>query len=163
MKELLDNLELIDKEKVIGFKLIDTCYIIHVFEHHEKIEQFRKQLKNGKYAITSFNIEELMHIEHKLNKRIKEALRKFLKEKEDLKIIKVDVHPGEREKEKEYIRGIEPEILKLVKDNSDGVLYATALDINADIITRDKHHLYNQISERFANKHRINIINKIEE
>lgn len=162
MKELLDNLGTIDKEKAIGFTLIDTCYIVHVFEHHEKIEQFRKQLKKGKYAITSFNIEELMHIEHKLNKKIKEALRQFLKEKEDLEIIRIDVHPGEREREKEYIRSIEPYILKLIKDNSDGVLYATALDINADIITRDKHHLYNQISERFANKHRINIMNKIE-
>ncbi len=162
MKELLQNLECIEVSQAQGYTLIDTCYLIHIFEHHEKIKQFKEQLQEGKYAITSFNIEELMHVEHKLNKKIKEEIRKFLKEKEEIDIITIDVHPGDRASEEEYVRSINPELIHIMhEDISDGVLFATAIQIGADIITRDKHHLYNQIAEKFANEHNIDIRNKI--
>ena len=75
MKELLKNLDMIPPEKAIGCTLIDTCAFIHVFEHHEKIIDFKTSLKNDRYAMTSFNIEELMHVEHKLGKKVKESIR----------------------------------------------------------------------------------------
>jgi len=162
MKELLSNLKTIEVSQARNFTLIDTCAFIHVFEHHEKIKEFKEALKQGNYAITSFNIEELMHVEHKLNKKIKEEIRKFLKQKEDIEIIMIDVHPGDKDGEKEYIKKIDPELIHIMHDDlSDGVLFATALLIKGDIITRDKHHLYNQMAESFANKHKIEIRNKI--
>lgn len=162
MKELLSNLETIHLNEAQGFTLLDTCAFIHYFEHPEKARQLKEELKKGKYAITSFNIEELIHVEHKLNKRVKEEIRKFLKQKEDLEIINVNVHPGDRFEEISFIQGIEPELLKVLHgDYSDGILFATALAIKGNIITRDKHDLYNQIGEQFANKHKIEIRNKI--
>ena len=162
MKELLQNLDMITVNQAEGFTLIDTCAFIHVFEHHEKIKEFKNKLKEGSYAITSFNIEELMHVEHKLNKKVKEEIRKFLKQKEDIEIVEVDVHPGDREGEKRYIADIDTELIKIEhNDLSDGVLFATAVKIKGDIITRDKHHLYNQIAETYANEHNVNIRNKI--
>ncbi len=162
MKELLKNLDMIPPEKAIGCTLIDTCAFIHVFEHHEKIIDFKTSLKNDRYAMTSFNIEELMHVEHKLGKKVKESIRKFLKEKEDLEIVQIDVHPGDKESERLYVENINPELIHIMhEDMSDGVLFATALKIKGNIVTRDKHHLYNQIAERFANEHNIDIRNKI--
>lgn len=162
MKELLQNLDMIPPEKAIGYTLIDTCAFIHVFEHPEKIIEFKTSLKNEKYGMTSFNIEELMHVEHKLNKKVKESIRKFLKEKEDIEIIQIDVHPGDRDGERLYVESINPELIHIMhEDMSDGVLFAAALKIKGNIVTRDKHHLYNQIAERFANEHHINIRNKI--
>jgi len=162
MKELLQNLDMITVNQADGFTLIDTCAFIHVFEHHEKIKEFKDKLKEGSYAITSFNVEELMHVEHKLNKKVKEEIRKFLKEKEDIEIVSIDVHPGDKTSEKEYVKGVDPELIHIMHDDlSDGVLFATAVKIKGNIITRDKHHLYNQIAERYANKHDIDIMNKI--
>jgi hypothetical protein len=102
-----------------------------------------------------------MHIEHRLKPKTKEAIRKFLKEKEELKIINVDVHPGNRDSEIKYMQSISGELVKIMKDPSDGVMFATALKIKGNIVTRDKHDIYNQICERFANEHKVEIRNKI--
>jgi len=162
MKELLTNLPMIDAERAMGFTLIDTCAFIHVFEHHEKIAMLKEALNRGRYGMTSFNVEELVHVDHKLSPDMKEQIRRFFKEKENLDIIDIRVHPGQWEMQKEYIRKIEPMLLQIDhNDISDAVLFATALKIKGNIITRDKHSLYNQLAEQFANRHSINISNKI--
>jgi hypothetical protein len=161
MKELLANLEMVRPEDAINHILIDTCEFVHIFEHPKKISDFERKLADANYAITSFNVDELMHIEHRLSPKVKEGIRRFLKEKEKLKVIDVGVHPGNRDAEISYIRKISPELASVIKDPSDGIMFATAIRIKGDIITRDKHDLYNQHCERFANEHDIDIRNKI--
>ena len=165
MKELLEGLPEITLSHAEGqgYTLIDTCFLIHIFEHHEKIRKFEQLLESGKYAITSFNVEELLHVEHHLHDKIKEELRHFLKRKPELTIISVDVHPGSREGEEEFIKQIDPHILEIVRDPSDGVLFAVALKLRSNILTRDKHHLYNQMVEHYANEHSVNVLTKNEE
>jgi len=166
MKELLENLKSIEVSDAKGYTLIDTCAFIHIFEHHDKIAKFKKQISNGKFGITSFNIEELMYVEHKLHDNIKNEIRHFLKNEkkhyDGLKIININVHPGNINSEKKFIANVDTELLQIMnQDFSDGVLFAVAVKIGGDIITRDKHHIYNQIAETYANKHCIDIRNKI--
>lgn len=166
MKELLENLETIEIKESNGYTLIDTCAFIHIFEHHDKISKFKKSISKGKFGLTSFNVEELIHIEHRLHDNIKTEIRHFLKNEkknyDGLKIINIDVHPGNINSEKEFIASVDMELLKIMsQDYSDGVLFATAVKIGGDIITRDKHHIYNQIAETYANNHNIDIRNKI--
>ncbi len=166
MKELLANLETIEMRDAHKYTLIDTCAFVNIFEHHDKIKNFKANISKGKFGLTSFNAEELMYIEHKLHANIKNEIRHFLKnEKNDydgLKIINIPVHPGNINSEKEFIANVDTELLNIMsQDFSDGVLFATAVKIQGDIITRDKHHIYNQIAETYANKHNIDIRNKI--
>ncbi|MBD3163995.1 hypothetical protein GF323_02245 [Candidatus Woesearchaeota archaeon] len=74
MKELFDKFERIGIKEANKLKLIDTCFFISVFEHHENIKKFRK-LKNK--AITSFNVLELIKAERKLS-HLKHGIRRFL-------------------------------------------------------------------------------------
>ncbi len=158
MKELFDKFPKIKLEDAKDLILIDTCFFISVFKHPEHIKQFSK-LKNK--AMTSFNIKELITVDHKL-KKLKHPIRKFL-ENNEFPIINIDVHPGNRQKEEEFIKTIEPNLLKYCKDPSDGVLLATAIKTKSNILTKDKHHIFNAIMENFANKHNINIYKELKQ
>ncbi|MFT4304032.1 MAG: PIN domain-containing protein [Candidatus Woesearchaeota archaeon] len=155
MKEAIANVKKITLDEAKGIPLIDTCAFIHHFDHHEKIELLKKE----DFVITSFNFKELLFIEHKLSEKIKESINKYLK-KEKIIVVEINVNPGNVEEEKKYVNSIEPDILHIIHDPSDAVLYATALEIGSDIITRDKHHIYTQAAEKFGNKYGISIRNK---
>lgn len=134
-------------------KLVDTCSIINLFENNKE-----KSLLNEDVAVCSFNAEELLHIthRHKINEHLRHRMRKFF-EKNEVKIIDVPVHPGNRVEEMIYVDSISTELLKLIPDPSDAVLAACALVNNADVITRDRHHLYTAKLENLFNKNNISV------
>lgn len=161
MKELFDRFEKINLEVAKGLILIDTCFFISVFEHPEHIEQF-KELKNK--AMTSFNVEELIKVDHKLN-HMKHAIRKFLEEipEKELKIVDMGVSPGQWKKEKKFVSSVEPGILDHCKDPSDAVLLAVAIKTDSTILTKDKHHLFNASLENFINNYKIKVYKELKE
>ncbi|MBN2421436.1 PIN domain-containing protein [Candidatus Woesearchaeota archaeon] len=137
-------------------KLIDTCSIINLFENNKE-----KILLNEDVAVTSFNKEELLFIthRHKINEHLRHRMKKFF-EKNEIKIIDVPVHPGNRVEEMIYVNSVSSELLKLIPDPSDAVLAACALANNADVITKDRHHLYTAKLENLFEKNGINVEKK---
>lgn len=153
MKELIDNLETTEKADY----LLDTCFLIYELENNntKNLEEFCNE---NNVAMISFNLEELEHVSKKISNHFKDHLRKFLKSKVIKKIV-VDVHPGNREAEEEYVRIIDEELLRLIPDHSDAVLIAKAFEIKASVLTRDKHHLYTSVLANY--NHNIKILNNL--
>ncbi len=122
---------------------LDTCYIVWLFENHKE-----KLLLKTDYVITSFNYEELMHIEHrhKVSPFIKEAVRKFEK-KYKFNIVDVPISPGNRLEEISYVN--DSEILNHVGDPSDSVLVKFCVEHGYDLVTRDKHDIYKASNGNF--------------
>lgn len=159
MKELFDKFERISLKDASNLNLIDTCFFISIFEHPKKIKRFEK-LKNK--SITSFNVSELINVEHRLHNN-KHQIRKFLEKSEDIIILDVGVEPGEWEKEKMFVEKIQPKILKYCKDASDAVLLAAAIATNSNILTKDKHHMFNAAMENFAEKNNIEVYKELKD
>ena len=154
MKELFLKFPSIDHLNAKDMLLIDTCFFISVFDHHENIKKFSKI---GRKAMTSFNVLELIHVDHKLNH--KHDIRKFLEnlDPSELVIVDVPVHPGEWQKEKEFVESVDPLILKHCQDNSDAVLLAVAIKTHSDILTKDKHHIFNAYVENYVERDGIKV------
>ena len=155
MRELIDSLEKRDSADY----LLDTCFLMHSFESGTKgpLIEF---CKTHKTAMLSFNLEELNLKHHKLGGTANHHIREFLK----LKIIKsvpIDVMPGEREKEIRYVRDFDEQILKIVRDPSDAIILVAGLKMRADILTKDKHHLFTTNAENFLNKYGIRVLNEL--
>lgn len=157
MKELFDKFPSEDLSKARDFILIDTCFLIHAVEHN-----YKEFLTLPNKAMITFNIEELLKVEHKL-KSTKTKIRKFLKEVEDFTIINIPVHPGEWEREKEFIRAIDHELLNHCQDNSDAVLLASAIETRSIILTKDKHHIFTGELENFLNKYKIAVYKELKD
>ncbi len=118
--------------------LFDTCSIIDLFEkHNENI------LLNDNVAVCSFNKDELTKVSHRhsINTHLRHKIIRFF-EKNKIKTINVPVTPGNKEQEKAFVASIDKELLRLIPDPSDAVLAACALKERANIVTRDRHHLY---------------------
>lgn len=154
MKELFENLP---EAEQVDF-LLDTCFLVHVFskDHIHRIGEFCRQHKVG---ISSFNIEEFLHMHHKMPGQENHHIRSFLKGKLLFRV-PVPVHPGNREEERSYVMGFDPEILKDIRDPSDAVLFALAVKVHADILTRDRHHVFTALAENYAQEHRIKVYNE---
>ena len=71
MKELLKNKKHTSWREVQNLILLDTCFIIDCVKLNKKIK-----IKN--VAITSFNIEELLKVSHRLG-HLKKGIRNFIK------------------------------------------------------------------------------------
>jgi len=137
--------------------LFDTCAIINLFENNKE-----EELLDSSAAVCSFNRDELTKVTHRhsLNIHLRHTIRKFFQEHK-IKIIEVSVIPGQREQEKEYVNSVEPELLRLIPDPSDAVLAACAFENRANIITRDRHHLYTAKLENLFSKFDIKVEKKI--
>lgn len=161
MKELFNKFDRVNLGQTKGLNLIDTCFFISIFEHHENVQQFRKLEKK---AMTSFNVLELVKVDHKLN-HLKHTIRKFLEEinEEELKIIDIDVVPGDWDKEKEFVSSVDPELLEHCKDPSDAVLLAVAIKTDSTVLTKDKHHLFNARLENFIQKYNIRVYKELKD
>jgi predicted nucleic acid-binding protein len=157
MKELLKKFPSADFSTKIDY-LIDTCFFIWIFERH-KDKQFEKFLKKNRCAITSFNAEELIHVTREIHDKLKEAERRFFHQSSNLFLLNIPIHPGNKEKEKTYVISIITDFNCMEHDPSDAVLLATAIKINADILTRDKHDLFNAHLENCLKKYQIKILN----
>ena len=155
MKELFDSLP---KSGQVDY-LLDTCFIFHIF-NKDKIKPIVNFCKNNKVGITSFNLEELDYNHHKMKGHTLHHLRDFLK----LKIIsRVDVlvHPGNVNAEKEYVSDFDPKILDIVNDPSDAVMFVAALKIGANILTKDKHHVFTAAAENYSSKYNVQVLNNL--
>lgn len=133
--------------------LYDTCAIINLFENNKEDE-----LLNEDVAVCSFNRDELIKLEHrhKINEHLRHRMKKFFNENK-VKIIEVPVSPGQRDEERAYVNLISKEIAQEIPDPSDAVLAACALQNKADIITKDRHHLYTAKLENLFSRYGIKV------
>ncbi|MFH1972777.1 MAG: hypothetical protein ABIJ18_04850 [archaeon] len=154
MKELLKNKKHISWREVQHLILLDTCFIIHSVKNNNKIK-----IKNA--AITSFNIEELMKVEHKLG-HLKKELRNFLKNTSFV-IVDVPVSPGQWMQEKDFVLAVNHDLLKEVPDASDAVLMAAAIQTQSDVLTKDKHHLFTTKLENFLDAYSIRVYKELKD
>ena len=83
----------------------------------------------------------------------------FFHHKSNLFIIDIPVHPGNWEDEHRFVSSILPELDLVEHDPSDAVILAAAIKTHADILTRDKHDMFNVRLENFLNKYNINVLN----
>ena len=153
MKELLESLPRIRLEDAHSFVLLDTCFLINLLEHHKHLEK----LNSYSVGITSFNAEEVIHIEHRLSHEDKITLRRFFRSHPKLFIVEVPVHPGDREGERKFVGSVDSELLKNVSDASDAVLMAAAIKTGSTVLTKDKHHLFTVVLESFLQKYGIKV------
>lgn len=157
MKELMEKLQKLTLEDKLDY-LIDTCFFIWIFEHHKE-KQFEKLLKNNRCGITSFNAEELIHVTHHIHDKLKESERKFFHNSANLFLLKIPVHPGNSEKEKNFVASIIPDLNCIEHDSSDAVILAAAIKTHANILTRDKHDLFNAHLENCLKKYDLIVSN----
>ncbi|MFA5796780.1 MAG: PIN domain-containing protein [Candidatus Woesearchaeota archaeon] len=154
MKEIFEKLPHIahtseDAKQII---LLDTCFFIHTFEH-QKEHELKLLMNRYKVAMTSFNVEEFLFNEHRVDERVREYARKFLKKYPEFTVITIPVSPGNREAEKEFVHSVDPTLLQKVPDASDAVLMATGIVTQSTILTKDKHHLFTTKLENYLQKY----------
>lgn len=166
MLELLENnvhskIEDYKTNKIPVF--LDTCFLIYLAENNlfEKLLNYKDKYD---FLILSFNLLELdFHFNHMKN-IVKRSLRKILKKSDNVKIIEIEVKPGNSQDERNFVNKIDLELLNLIKDPSDAVLFASLLLIKKGIIlTRDKHHLFTEKLENYitTNYCKINVYKEI--
>ena len=158
MKELFETLKniSINYPDAKGYVLLDTCFLIHTFEHQHE-HQLKDLTEKFNAAITSFNVQEFLFKEHSVDERVREGMRKFLKHNTDITIIDVGVIPGNRQSEKDFVNSIDPELLSEVPDASDAVLIAAAIKTGSVVLTKDKHHLFTVKLENYLKKYEIEV------
>ena len=152
MKELIESLE---KTSEIDY-LLDTCFFIHVFKNDlsKKLVGFCEKNKVG---MSSFNFNELLHVHHHFPGQMNHHIRFFLKQKL-MYNMPVNVQPKDHESERKYVREFDNTILKIIQDPSDAVLFVLAIKVKADVLTKDKHHIFTAIAENYSNKYNVNIL-----
>ncbi|MBN1274706.1 PIN domain-containing protein [Candidatus Woesearchaeota archaeon] len=161
MKEIFDSLKRTGKN---GLVLLDTCFLIDEFHHHRE-KELAEAAKIRQVAITSFNAEELVHVLHHKVKdtSVKDRVRKFFKEQEDIKILEIPVHPGDQEAEMKYVREIDPYLAQDVPDPSDAVLVAAAIRTRSVVVTKDKHHLFTALLENYLTRWGLKVVKSLKE
>lgn len=152
MKELLQSIKRIRLEEAKGLILFDTCFVINILEHHKHLDK----IKDKNLGMTSFNVEELLHVEHRLKNEDKRMIRHFLKHP-NFCIVDIPVHPGNKEEEKKFVGLVDKDLLKNVHDPSDAVLIATAIKTKSIVLTKDKHHLFTCVLENFLKKYSLKV------
>ena len=152
MKELIESLE---KKSEVDY-LLDTCFFIHVFKN-DQVKKLIDFCKKNKVGMSSFNLGELLHIHHHFPGQMNHHVRSFLKEKL-IYNVPVNVLPGDNALELKYVREFDNEILKVIQDPSDAVLFVLAIKIHADILTKDKHHIFTAIAENYSNKFNVKVL-----
>ncbi len=153
MKTLIESL---DTNENVDY-LLDTCFFVHSFTS-DRVKPLVKFCKNNKVGMTTFNLEEFLHMHHKLKGHTNHHVRSFLKKKL-ISLVPIEVHPGQHDMEQKFVDKYDHEILKIIRDPSDAVLFAHAVQIGADILTRDKHHIFTAAAENYSEQHGIHIWN----
>lgn len=157
MKELFENLQVMTLVDSFDY-LIDTCFFIWIFEHH-KDKDFENFIEENRVAMTSFNIEEFLKVEKKIGDKVKKRVRKFLHKKPRLYLIDIPVKPGNSNLEHIFVKTVLPELDEKEHDPSDAVLLATAIRTGADVLTRDKHDMFNSRMENFLKDYNVKVLN----
>jgi len=153
MKGLLLNLNRTDLVHARNMILLDTCFVISLMEQRESLAHLARF---DNIAITSFNLEELMHVEHKLDHDTRRRLRSFLKDGNFI-VLDMDVHPGDRQAERDFVSSVDRELLKVIHDPSDAILLAAAIKTRSTVLTKDKHHLFTVQLENFLRTYALKV------
>ncbi len=153
MRELLEQCKHVQMTKVRNLVLLDTCFFINFLEHHADMHLAQGKVK---LATTSFNVDELLHVEHRLDHEVKSRLRDFFKESQ-LLIVDVPVSPGDGDAERMFVNSIDDKLLANVPDPSDAVLAAVAIRTGSCVVTRDKHHLFTAKLENFMKSYGVQV------
>jgi hypothetical protein len=153
MKEIFESKKKVGWREVKGLVLLDTCFIIDCVMKSKKIK-----LENA--GITSFNAEELIHVEKRL--KGKRAMRNFLRNT-DFVLVEVPVSPGYWMQEKEFVESVNHGLLKNIADASDAVLMAAAIQTKSDVLTKDKHHLFTTKLENFLYDYGIRVYKELKD
>lgn len=156
MKELLQNIQKVKLKDAKNLILLDTCFVINILEHHKHLDR----LKDERVGMTSFNIEELLHVEHSLKHEDKKMIRNLLKHP-FFCIVELPVHPGNFKEEIEFVKSVDEELLKKIADPSDAVLIAAAIKTDSIVVTKDKHHLFTIVLEDFLKKYNLKVYNNL--
>lgn len=151
MREILENCRHTQMTHVRNLVLLDTCFFINFLEHHADMHLVRDKTR---LATTSFNVDELLHVEHHLSHELKSRIREFLKDT-DLLIVDIPVSPGDWDAERLFVGSIDDKLLANVPDPSDAVLAAVAIRTGSCIVTKDKHHLFTVKLEKFLKPYNI--------
>jgi len=152
MRELLQKIKRINLKEAKNLVLFDTCFVINILEHHKHLDK----LKDRNIGITSFNMEELLHVEHKLSHEDKKLIRAFLKHA-NFCVVEIPVHPGDYEGERAFVSSVDENLLKRVHDPSDAVLIAVAIKTRSIVLTKDKHHLFTVELKDFLEKYNLKV------
>lgn len=152
MRELVNSIKRISIDDARNFILLDTSFIINILEHHKHLNL----LKDYTLGVTSFNMEEILYIEHKLEHEDKKIIKKFLKHPL-FYIVEIPVHPGNYDEERKFVNSVDEELLKTVSDPSDAVLIATAIKTRSTVMTKDKHHLFTTTLEEFLKRYNLKV------
>lgn len=140
--------------------LLDTCMLYYLIEH-QHMKALHVFCEEHKVGITSFNVEEVVHHAHHVNHTVRERLRQEIKNGLKLYVVAVPVHPGNVDMEKSFVNAYDPKILQLCPDPSDAVLFVQAAKMGADVLTRDKHHLFTTKLENYASEAGIRVLNNL--
>lgn len=154
MKELFDSLPRTSSADW----LIDTCFLYYIFQH-QKEKELIDFCKQHSVAITSFTVEELLYHMHDVKHIVRERLRHLIKESALLAVIDVDVHPGEIDQEIGFVVGVDEQLIHLIPDHSDAVVAAVAVRVGANILTRDKHHLFTTVLSDYLHEKNLTVQN----
>ncbi len=157
MKELLQHLPLL-KENAQPDYVVDTCFLYWVFQkgHVKTLKEF---CDKHIVLLSSFNAEEFIYHSHDVSNDIRVEFRKEVKDGLRLFFEEVPVHPGNPDEEKEFVHSFDEELLKIIPDPSDAVLAVIASKHKANILTRDKHHLFTTTLENYFSKQGIQVLN----
>ena len=139
---------------------MDTCMLYYLIEH-QHTKALREFCAKHVVGITSFNLEEVLHHAHHVNHNVRERLRHEIKNGLQLHVVVVPVHPGNVDMEKSFVSAYDPKILRLCPDPSDAVLFVQAAKMGANVLTRDKHHLFTTKLENYAQEAQISIYNNL--
>lgn len=156
MQELIDSLDVKDKVDY----LLDTCFVLHTIgkDHTKKLVKFCETHSVG---MSSFNLQEIDHVHHRLDGTLNHHLRDFLKKKL-VSCVPVGVSPGDREGERAYVAAFDEKLLHIVPDASDAVLLVQALQLRANVLTKDKHHLFTVDAENYISEYGIKVMKELE-
>jgi hypothetical protein len=136
--------------------LLDTCFFFYMAEH-QKLAHIEELAQKRDVLISSFNAEEIVLKSHQVSEPVKERLRHWLHTDHRIKMININVHPGDWAGERLFVQSVEPQLLVKIHDASDAVLFAVALKHHCDVLTKDKHHLFTTLLENFANHQGIKV------
>ncbi|MFH1649975.1 MAG: hypothetical protein ABIA93_05480 [Candidatus Woesearchaeota archaeon] len=153
VKELFDQLD-----SGTPRVLLDTCFVFSMLDRHEE----HKLNDIDGIGITSFNAQELLLKEHSVHDSIRHSMRKWLKTK-PVVLFTVPVEPGQRETEKNFVQSVDPKLLELIADPSDAVLLAAAFQCKANVLTKDRHHLYTAVLENYAKDYGVQVYKELKD
>jgi predicted nucleic acid-binding protein len=98
-------------------------------------------------------------VTHTIHDKLKEAERRFFHHTSNLHLLSIPVHPGDKTAEQRFVKQLLPDFDCREHDPSDAVILAVAVKIHANILTRDKHDLFNVALKNCLNDYDIKVFN----